>query len=163
MTNNKTIENLNTGLKMELTAMHQYQLHAHILDDWGLTKLAAKMREEQAEESIHADRFIERILFLKGDPDLALSKPPVRASSLREMFGNDLADEEEAMRFYGQAAKEAAEANDIGSRLLFEEIAVEEEGHKAWIEQQLELIERLGESVYSAHFVSLDPSAENSG
>lgn len=158
MSNTKTIQNLNTALKMEVSAAHQYQLHSHVLEDWGLAGLSVKMRQEQAEETGHSDRFIERILFLKGNPEIAFEKPPVRAENLKEMFAADLKDEENAIAFYTRAANEAAEEDDIGSRTLFEKIALDEEGHKAWLELQLDLIERLGEAVYSARF--LDP-AEN--
>ncbi|MEO9824175.1 MAG: bacterioferritin [Paracoccaceae bacterium] len=154
MSNNTTINNLNKALQMEMTAAHQYQLHAHVLDDWGLNLLADKMREEQVEEIGHSDLYIERILFLKGTPEIAFAKPPKRAKVLEEMFKADLADEEEAIDFYLKAAKQANEANDIGSRMLFEKIAIDEEGHKAWLELQLELINRLGEQAYSAKLVS---------
>ncbi|MCF2904121.1 bacterioferritin [Octadecabacter sp. CECT 8868] len=154
MTNSTTIENLNKALQMEMTASHQYQLHAHVLDDWGLDKLATKMREEQAEEIGHSDLFIERILFLKGDPEIAFSNPPKRAGNLIEMFKADLADETEAVEFYLKAARQAYDENDVGTRTLFETIALDEEGHKAWLELQLELIERLGEKAYSAKLVS---------
>ena len=150
MSNTATVDNLNKALQMEMTAAHQYQLHAHVLDDWGLTLMANKMREEQAEEIGHSDLFLERIMFLKGDPKIAFAKPPKLAASLVEMFQADLADEEEAIAFYVQAAREAYEANDIGSRTLFEQLAMDEEGHKAWLELQLDLIKRLGEPAYSA-------------
>jgi len=139
---------------MEMTAAHQYQLHAHVLGDWGLNLLADKMREEQAEEIGHSDLYIERILFLKGTPEIAFAKLPKRAETLQEMFKADLADEEEAIDFYFMAARQANEANDVGSRMLFEKIAIDEEGHKAWLELQLELINRLGEKAYSAKLVS---------
>lgn len=155
MSNNKTVENLNRALQMEMSAAHQYQLHAHVLDDWGLNLLAAKMREEQAEEIGHSDLFIERILFLKGTPEISFAKLPERAESLNEMFKADLADEEDAIAFYTRAAREAFEANDIGSRTLFETIALDEEGHKSWLELQIDLIERIGEQAYSAKLVSV--------
>jgi len=154
MSNITTVRNLNKALQMEMTASHQYQLHAHILDDWGLDKLATKMREEQAEEIGHSDLFIERVLFLKGDPEIAFAKAPKRAATLVDMFKADLADEEEAIEFYLKAAKQAYDENDVGSRTLFERIALDEEGHKSWLELQLELIERLGEKAYSAKLVS---------
>lgn len=160
MSNSATVDNLNKALQMEMSAAHQYQLHAHILDDWGLGKMATKMREEQAEEIGHSDRFIERILFLKGDPKIAFEKAPQRADSLVEMFTADLADEEAAIDFYVKAAREAYEANDVGSRALFEEIAMDEEGHKAWLELQLDLIERIGEQAYSAKLVSFADEAD---
>ena len=153
MSNDVTLKNLNKALQMELSAAHQYQLHAHVLQDWGLEKLGAQMRGEMEEEIGHSDRFIERILFLKGDPNLEFEKKPHRARTLVDMFKADLADEEEAIVFYIKAARQADEAGDIGSRKLFEEIALDEEGHKSWLELQLDLIERLGEPVYSARFI----------
>lgn len=155
MSNEGTVNNLNRALQMEMSAAHQYQLHAHVLEDWGLNRLAAQMRDEMAEELGHSDRFIERILFLNGNPDIALAKPPHRAGSLVSMFKADLADEEEAIEFYVQASKQAYDVGDLGSRALFEEIALDEEGHKSWLELQLGLIERLGEQAYSAKHVNL--------
>jgi bacterioferritin len=155
MPNDKVVENLNKALAMELTAAHQYQLHAHVLDDWGLGKLALKMREEMTEELGHADAFIARLMFLKGDPELALDKAPHRAGDLLEMFRTDLSDEEEAIDFYTKAASHAAEVGDIGSRTLFEKTVLDEEGHKAWLELQIELISRVGEMAYSANFMDI--------
>ena len=126
------------------------------MEDWGLNKLAAKMREEMQEELGHSDRFIERVLFLKGDPKIAFEKAPQRAGSLVDMFKADLADEENAIAIYSKAAKAADDVNDIGTRALFEEIVLDEEGHKAWLELQLELSERIGEKAYSAKFVTTD-------
>jgi bacterioferritin len=156
MSNEQTIENLNKALQMEMSAAHQYQLHAHVLEDWGLTKLAQQMRKEMQEELGHSDRFIERIMFLKGNPDIAFQKPPHRAKTLVDMFKADLSDEEDAIAFYTKAAKAADEAGDIGSRTLFEQIVMDEEGHKAWLELQIDLIERIGEQAYSAKLVTFD-------
>ena len=150
MSNSKIIEFLQRAVKMELTAAHQYQLHAHTLDDWGLTKLAAQMREEMKEELGHSDLFIERLYFLKTKPEMGFDKAPVAAETLPAMFQGDLADEEEAISFYSQAAMHAAEVGDIGTRTLFEKIVLDEEGHKGWLELQLDLIERLGEKSDSA-------------
>lgn len=158
MNNTQTIENLNKALQMEMSAAHQYQLHAHVLDDWGLNVMTDKMRDEQAEELGHSDLFIERILFLKGTPEIAFAKAPRAAANLQEMFQTDLADEEEAIEFYLNAARLAYDAGDVGSRSLFERIALEEEGHKGWLELQLDLIERIGEKAYSAKLVSFAPS-----
>ena len=156
MSNDQTIEHLNKALQMEMSAAHQYQLHAHVLEDWGLTRLAQQMRREMQEELGHSDRFIERIMFLKGNPDIAFQKPPHRAKNLVDMFKVDLSDEEDAIAFYTKAAKAADEAGDIGSRTLFEQIVMDEEGHKAWLELQIDLIERIGEQAYSAKLVTFD-------
>lgn len=165
MSNKKIIEFLQRAVKMEMTAAHQYQLHAHTLDDWGLTKLADQMREEMTEELGHSDLFIERLMFLKAKPELGFDKAPKQAETLPEMFAGDLADEEEAIAFYTEAALHATERGDIGTRAVFEKIVLDEEGHKGWLELQLSLIERLGEKTYSAGLVSFgaDTRPKNGG
>lgn len=148
MAKEKTKQNLQTALSMELTAMHQYQLHACVLDDWGMDLLASKMREEMLEEMGHSEEFLVRLLFLKGEPRVEHEKLPKRANSLKEMFELDLADESEAIEFYTKASVEAAQEGDIGGRQLFERIALDEEGHMSWLELQLDLLERMGEPAY---------------
>lgn len=154
MSREETLKNLQTALAMELTAAHQYQLHASVLDDWGMDRLAGKMREEMREELGHSDGFLNRIMFLKGKPQLTLAKTPELATSLVHMFEADLADEQEAIKFYTKCAQQAAEAGDIGSRGLFERIVLDEEGHMAWLELQLDLIKRMGEPAYIAKHIS---------
>ena len=161
MSNERIIEDLQTAVKMEMSAAHQYQLHAHVLDDWGLDKLARKMRSEFAEELGHSDAFLERIFFLEGEPEIALAKAPQRAGSLAEMFEMDLADEKDAIAFYTKAARNAAEVGDIGSRVLFERIALDEEGHKEWLETQLSLLKRLGEKTFSAKYVDFEADEDD--
>lgn len=154
ITNTKSIENLQKAVAMELSAIHQYQLHAHVLDNRGLDRLAAKMREEMQEELGHADTFIDRILFLKGEPELVPEKPPRRAESLKAMFEADLSDEKAAIDFYSEAAAIATAENDVGTRAIFERITLDEEGHMAWLELQLDLLERMGEPTYIAKHMS---------
>ncbi|MCM2563193.1 bacterioferritin [Lutimaribacter sp. EGI FJ00013] len=139
---------------MELTAAHQYQLHAHVLDDWGLDRLAAQMREEFAEENEHSNRFLERIFDLGGEPEMGFANTPKIAKSLSDMFESDLKDEKEAVAFYTRASKNAYEADDLASKALFEEIAIDEVGHANWLDQQLGLIERLGEERYASKQIS---------
>ena len=138
--------------------MHQYQLHACVLDDWGLDLLATKMRAEMQEELGHSEQFLVRILFLKGDPQLSFEKQPVRAASLKDMFATDLADEKQAIEFYTQASVKASAENDIGTRQLFERIAVDEEHHMNWLELQLDLLKRMGEPAYIAKHMSISTS-----
>lgn len=154
MSREKSIENLQKALSMELTASHQYQLHAAVLDDWGLDLLAKKMREEMQEELGHSDLYLNRILFLKGEPHLTFDKTPVRADSLQSLFKTDMEDEKEAIEFYTKASQQASADSDIGTRQLFEQIVMDEEGHMAWLELQLDLIERMGEAAYIAKHMS---------
>lgn len=154
MSNSTTLENLQTALSMELTAAHQYQLHASVLADWGIDILSEQMREEMQEELGHSDAYIERIMFLKGEPKLVMANEPKIAESLIEMFEADLTDEKDAIQFYTQAARQANEEGDIGTRTLFEKIVMDEEGHMSWLELQLDLIKRMGEPAYIAKHMS---------
>jgi len=154
MSREKSIENLQKALSMELTASHQYQLHAAVLEDWGLDLLAKRMREEMQEELGHSDEYLNRILFLKGEPQLTFDKTPVRADSLQALFKTDMDDEKEAIEFYTKASQQASADSDIGTRQLFEKIVLDEEEHMAWLELQLDLIERMGEAAYIAKHMS---------
>lgn len=155
MTNqSRSLDHLQQALAMEMTAIHQYLLHAHVLDDWGLDVLAAKMREEMTEELGHAGRFIDRILFLDGDPEIEAAKPPKRAEALEGLFSADLEEESGAIEFYAEAAMAADEDRDVGTRILFEEILLDEEGHKDWLSQQLGLLKRMGEATYMTQNMS---------
>ena len=154
MSRDETLHDLQTALSMELTAAHQYQLHASVLNDWGIDRLAGKMREEMEEELGHSDAFIDRILFLKGTPNLVLEKTPKIADSLEAVFQSDLDDEKDAIKFYTDAARRANDAGDIGSQVIFERIVLDEEGHMAWLELQLDLIKRMGEPAYVSKHMS---------
>lgn len=153
-TSKKTLDHLQKALSMELTAVHQYLLHAHTLADWGLDLLAAKMREEVQEELGHASRYIDRMLFLKGEPVMVPDETPKQATSLEAMFEADLAGEKEAIRFYTEAAGAADEERDVGTRSLFETVVLDEEGHQEWLELQLDLLKRMGEPTYIAKHMS---------
>lgn len=144
----KTLDNLQQALSMELTATHQYMLHAHVLEDWGLDRLSKKMHGEVQEELGHAGEFIDRILFLEGDPVVTEAKAARRSSSLTDMFKADLKEELASIAFYGKAALQAREEGDVGTVHIFEKILMDEEGHADWLKRQLELIERMGEPNY---------------
>lgn len=144
----KIMNRLTTALAMELTAVNQYLLHAHLLEGWGFTKLSAKMREEMTEEHGHADRLIERILFLGGVPNTGKLNKVDAAKSVRSLFESDLKDEQDAVRFYSDAASECEAQKDYVTRDLFVSLTAEEEGHIGWLEQQLELMDRIGEKNY---------------
>ncbi|MCV2892081.1 MAG: bacterioferritin [Sulfitobacter sp.] len=148
--NAQTLENLQKAISMELAAVNQYMLHVLTTEDWGLDKLATKMRAEMLEELGHAEEYSRRLVFLGGTPKLQAAKVPARAQSLEEMFNSDLVDEKEAITFYTMAARQAGEAGDIGTRNLFERTALDEEGHMSWLELQLSLLKRMGESAFTA-------------
>jgi bacterioferritin len=145
---------MQTALSMELTAVHQYLLHAHVLEDWGLDRLASRMREEMKEELGHAETLTDRILFLGGTPEVSEAKAPRKASNLPDLFSSDLKEERSSIAFYTEAADAAREDSDVGTRVLFEKLILDEEEHAEWLDLQINLVERLGEPVYSSKQMS---------
>jgi bacterioferritin len=145
----KVIEYLNDALKKELTAINQYFLHARMLDDWGVTKLGAKEYQESIEEMNHADKLIQRILFLEGLPNLQdLGKLQI-GETVKEVLECDLRIEYEACPGLREAIKYSESVGDYPSRDLFQEILREEEEHIDYLETQLGLMERIGEERYA--------------
>ncbi len=144
----KVIELLNRALKGELTAINQYFLHSRILADWGFQVLAAKEYEESIEEMQHADKIIQRILFLGGLPNLQDLGRLKIGESPREILECDLALEHEGIAQYREAVEYSEQARDYGSRDLFQTILEDEEGHIDWLETQLGLMDRIGEERY---------------
>lgn len=96
-----------------------------------------------------------RLVFLKASSQMTMAKTPQPAQSLKDMFEAELADEREAISFYTEAAREAFETGHIGTRTLFEKIVLDEEQHMAWLELQLDLLERIGEKTCVAKYVSV--------
>lgn len=145
----KVIEYLNRGLRSELTAVNQYWLHYRILDDWGYKELAKQWRKESIEEMQHADRFVERIIFLDGFANLQVLDPLRIGQNIQEILECDLAAENEARALYLEAAKYCDSVNDRVSKMLFEELAADEEGHIDFLETQLTLIDQVGVQLYA--------------
>ena len=147
--NKKVIECLNEALSHELGAVNQYWLHYRLLDDWGIAALAKKEREESIEEMQHADKLVERIIFLEGHPNLQ-TIPPLRiGENIKEILEADLAGEIEAVNLYKRSRKTCDDAGDYVSMKLFEELLVDEEGHIDFLETQLELMNQIGEDQYA--------------
>ena len=145
----KVIEYLNRGLRSELTAVNQYWLHYRILDDWGYKELAKQWRKESIEEMQHADRFVERIIFLDGFANLQVLDPLRIGQNIQEILECDLAAENEARALYLEAAKYCDSVNDRVSKMLFEELAADEEGHIDFLETQLTLVDQVGVQLYA--------------
>ncbi|GJE00727.1 bacterioferritin [Methylobacterium isbiliense] len=153
----KVVEYLNRGLRSELTAVNQYWLHFRMLNDWGYVDLAKYWRKESIEEMQHADRFVDRILFLEGFPNLQELDPLRIGQTVQEIIECDLAAENEARALYLEAAQYCDSINDRVSKLLFEDLAADEEGHIDFLETQLELIKQIGLPLYAQrHIGGLD-------
>lgn len=144
----KVIEHLNAALKKELTAINQYFLHSRMLEDWGVTKLAKHEYNESIEEMQHADKLIQRILFLGGLPNLQELGKLWIGETVKEILEMDLKIEIDGVNGYKDAIAYCDEVRDYVSRDLFVEILKEEEGHVDYLETQLELFERIGEQNY---------------
>ena len=142
------IERLNEALFLELGAVNQYWLHYRLLDDWGFKKLAKKEREESIEEMHHADRIIERIIFLEGHPNLQSLAPLRIGQNVKEVLESDLAGEYDARTSYKKSREMCHEAGDYVTMKLFEELLKDEEGHIDFLETQLDLMKSLGEEKY---------------
>lgn len=140
----KVIEFLNTALKNELTAINQYWLHYRMLDDWGMTRLAAFEREESIDEMKHADKLAERILFLDGLPNFQLLGRLRIGENVKEVLEADLAVEHDAIPLLRDAIEHCEKVRDYVSRDLFAEILDSEEHHVDELETQLSLIESMG-------------------
>ena len=144
----EVIEYLNKSLRHELTAVNQYWLHYRMVEDWGLTKLAKKEREESIEEMQHADKLIERIIFLEGHPNLQSLDPLRIGQTVEEVLKCDLEGEESARKLYVEARKVCQVKEDYVSMALFEELLADEEGHIDFLETQLELLNKIGVENY---------------
>ena len=145
----KVIEYLNRGLRSELTAINQYWLHYRILEDWGYRELAKTWRKESIEEMHHADRFVERILFLDGFPNLQVLDPLRIGQNVQEVIECDLAAEHDARNLYQEAAIYCDSVGNKVSKNLFEALMADEEGHIDFLETQLELIRQVGLQLYA--------------
>ncbi|MCI5078551.1 bacterioferritin [Oricola sp.] len=146
--NQKVIERLNEALFLELGAVNQYWLHYRLLDDWGYGKLAKKERAESIEEMQHADKLVERIIFLEGHPNLQTVAPMRIGQTVKEVLEADLAGEYDARTSYKLSREICREEEDYVTMHLFEELLTDEEGHIDFLETQLELLEKIGEERY---------------
>jgi bacterioferritin len=149
----KVIEYLNKGLRSELTAINQYWLHYRILDNWGLKEMAKTWKKESIEEMVHADRFVDRILFLEGFPNMQTLDPLRIGENVKEVIEADLKAEIEARALYQEAAGYSREVGDYPSEQLFKDLMADEEGHIDFLETQLELIARIGIELYTQKHV----------
>ena len=138
------LNHLNAVLKNELTAINQYFLHARMLRHWGVTKLGAYECNESLDEMKHADKLIERILFLDGLPNLQDLDKLLIGETVREILECDLQLEQRAMPMLREAIAHSESVRDFVSRDLFSEILVAEEDHVDFIEIQLDLIPKIG-------------------
>lgn len=146
----RIIDLLNQVLRKELTGINQYFVHSRMCKNWGYAVLATASHEEAIDEMKHADKILERILFLDGVPNLSDYDRLVVGSTVREQIDNDLALEMAALTVLRPGIKLCLEAGDHGSRELLEHIVEDEEHHVDWLEAQKHKIEEVGYQAYLA-------------
>jgi bacterioferritin len=139
---------LNDILTSELTAINQYFVHYKMLENWGYFRLAKKKREESIEEMKHADRLIERILYLDGTPNLQRLGPVKVGEEPIEMHKVDMDLEREAVDRLNKAIDLCLKKLDAGTRELLESVLVEEEDAIEWLDAQLTIVKDIGRERY---------------
>jgi bacterioferritin len=140
----KVIALLNEVLVNELTAINQYFLHARLCENWGYGRLWKKVRAESIEEMQHADKVIQRILYLDGMPNLQKLGKLEIGETVLEQLKSDLALEKRAIPVLNAGIELCRGKADNGTAELLEEILVDEEEHADWLEAQLTLVEQVG-------------------
>jgi bacterioferritin len=156
----EVIDLLNRALTVELTAINQYFCQAKMCDNWGYKKLAAKHYVESMGEMKHAEKIIERILFLVGVPEIARYDVIRVGTNVKEQFENDLALEMGGVHHYNHTVDRCAQLKDNGTRDLLEPILRESEEHVDWLETQLSLINDIGLQNYLTEQMGSDEEEE---
>ncbi|RMG60092.1 MAG: bacterioferritin [Deltaproteobacteria bacterium] len=152
--NEKIIGILNDLLSDELTAISQYFLHAELCSNWGYGRLYGVVKARAITEMKHAEKLIERIIFLDGKPVMNKLKEMHIGDSVKKQLENDLQAELGARKAYNDAIKVCVEEGDNGTKDLLESILLDEEGHIDWLEMQLDQIEQVGLENYLAAQIS---------
>jgi bacterioferritin len=142
--NPQVIEALNRALTIELTAINQYFCQAKMCENWGFLKLYHKHYQESIGEMKHAEKLIERILFLEGVPEIARYDVIRVGANVKEQFENDLQLEMGGVKQYNAAIELCTKLGDNGTREVLEPILTESEEHVDWLETQLGLIKAIG-------------------
>jgi len=146
----KIIDLLNDLLSVELTAVHQYMLHARICENWGYERLFKKIHGESRDELNHADEIVERILFLEGEPNVQKLQKIAPGSSVHDQLKLDYKLEKGAVTALNRGIEQSRKAGDNGTAELLEHLLEETEDHANWLESQLTLIDQVGVQNYLA-------------
>lgn len=142
--NAAVINELNAALSAELSAIVQYVVQAEMCENWGYERLADYTMKRSRVEMRHAERLIERILFLDGTPAVNIALKPEIGATVPAQLEAGLHDEKESVKMYNAAIMICEKAGDNGSRDLFQHMVEDEEEHIDWLEAQLTSIADMG-------------------
>jgi bacterioferritin len=145
--NAEVIAQLNKALKEELTAINQYFLHAEMCHNWGYHRLGAYIKKQSIDEMKHAEKLMERLLFLDATPQMDYMALNI-GSNVRAQLEADLKLEENAVEMYNAAIRISRDAGDDASRELFSLLLKDEEEHVDWLEMQMHQIKEIGYERY---------------
>jgi bacterioferritin len=148
--NEKIIDCLNARLADELAAINQYMVHAEMCENWKYRKLEEEIEKRAIVEMKHAEKLIDRILFLEGKPIVTNLSQIVIGSDVPKIHENDHGSEAGAIKGYNECIRQAAELGDNNTKVLLESILKDEEEHIDWIEAQLDEIKQIGIQNYLA-------------
>ncbi|RJQ85940.1 MAG: bacterioferritin [Desulfobacteraceae bacterium] len=146
----KVIQKLNELLAEELTAVNQYMVHSEMCENWNYERLHKMDRARAFTEMVHAEKLIERLLFLEGRPNVSTLQTIRIGEEVEAQHKNDLALEISAVKAYNEAIKIAVGEGDNGTRDLLNSILREEEEHLDELEAQLDQINQMGKPIYLA-------------
>jgi bacterioferritin len=157
--NQQVLDALNRALTIELTAINQYFCQAKMCKNWGYMKLYEKHYHESMGEMKHAEKIIDRILFLEGTPEIARYDVIRVGTNIKEQFENDLQLEMGGVKHYNAAVELCVKLGDNGTRELLAPILTESEEHVDWLETQLSLINDVGLQNYLTEQMGEDEEA----
>ncbi len=146
--NDQVLDLLNSLLADELTAVSQYMVHAGMCANWGYAKLHATIEKRAVEEMKHAEKLLDRILFLEGVPIVSELNKMHIGERVEVQLESDCTSEQGAIRAYNDAIRLTGDLGDHGSRVLLQAILTDEERHLDWLEAQLDQINQIGSQNY---------------
>jgi len=154
--NAKVIAVLNEALQEELLAINQYFLHSEMCENWKYEALSKFIKKQSIDEMKHAEKLIERILFLDATPSLTGPAQLKIGKTVKEQLASDLELELGAVKMYNRSIKVARDEGDNASAEFLKTLLVDEEEHVDWLEAQLHLIEDIGYEQYLAQQLKKD-------
>jgi len=146
----EVLEVLAGALTEEVGAAVQYIFHAEICENWGYKSLAGITHKRAIEEMKHAEKLIERILFLEGLPSLHVLPAITTGKDVADQFSTDLQGELTATVNYNKGIAVCANAGDQGTADLLLANLHDEERHVDYLETQIGLIKQFGLADYLA-------------